>query len=161
MRKFQTIPCLFAFALLGACAAQTSEQDAPISEADAKIAEAMETAANANRAVSEVEVAVAQPRRASPGQVVPAGVQLPEEIRQPISVDWQGRVEPLLQTIAARAGYTFNVIGRAPANPVLVTITAENEPLFDIVRRIGNMVDDTADVALNPASRIIELRYGG
>jgi len=133
----------------------------PIDEVDAKIAEAVEMSANANRAISQVEVATAAPVRAGPAQAVPENVVLPPEAVQPITVDWNGPVETFLQAIAQRSGYTLSVTGRAPANQIMISLRAEEEPLYGVVRRAGNMVHGYADIALNPSSQSIELRYGG
>lgn len=133
----------------------------PIDEVDAKIAEAVEMSANANRAVTEVEVATAAPVRAGPAASVPENVVLPPEAVQPITVDWNGPVETFLQAIAQRSGYALSVTGRAPANQIMVSLRAEEEPLYGVVRRAGNMVHGYADIALNPSEKTIELRYGG
>jgi uncharacterized protein YceK len=133
----------------------------PIDEVDAKIAEAVEMSANANRAVTEVEVATAAPVRAGPAQSVPENVVLPPEAVQPITVDWNGPVETFLQAVAQRSGYALSVTGRAPANQIMLSLRAEEEPLYGVVRRAGNMVHGYADIALNPSNKAIELRYGG
>ena len=145
------------------CASQSGRgvDTPPIDEVDAKIAEAVQTSANANRAISEVEVATAAPVRAGPQQHVPENVVLPPEAVQPITVDWNGPVETFLQAISHRSGYRLVVTGRAPANQIMISLRAEEEPLFGVVRRAGNMIHGYADIALNPANRTIELRYGG
>jgi len=76
-------------------------------------------------------------------------------------VDWNGPVETFLQAIAQRSGYTLSVTGRAPANQIMISLRAEEEPLFGVVRRAGNMVHGYADIALNPSNKTIDLRYGG
>lgn len=155
------IPAFLAILALGACTAKTVEPvDPPVSDIDRIIADAADRAARANVAVSEVEVAIADPQRAGPGQTIPPSVRLPDEIVQKIDLDWQGPVEPMLQALADRAGYTFRVIGRAPATPVTVSITQEDVPLHDVVREAGTMVNDVADVILNPSLKMIEMRYG-
>lgn len=133
----------------------------PISEADLKVAEAVEITSRANQAIAEVEVAVAAPTRAGPNQTVPAGVTLPAELTEQISIDWQGKVEPLLAALAGKMGYRFAVTGSPPAVPVVVSMSAKNEAVHDIIRRAGNMIHDHGDIALNPGARTIELRYGG
>lgn len=147
------------------CAACTTTQGVPalppISEADLKVAEAVEISSRANRAIAEVEVAVAAPKRAGPNQTVPPGVTLPAELTEEITIDWQGKVEPLVAAIAGKMGYRFAVTGRPPAVPVVVSMSAKNEAVHDIIRRAGNMIHDHGDIALNPATRTIELRYGG
>jgi hypothetical protein len=158
-----TLTTLAAAAALSACAKsgmETSEAP-PIDEVDAKIAEAVETSSNANKAISEIEVATAAPVRPGPAQHVPENVVLPPESVQPITVDWNGPIETFLQAISERSGYDLAVTGRAPANQVMVTISADEEPLYGVVRRAGNMVHGYADIGFNPANETIELRYGG
>lgn len=140
---------------------ERAPQTPPIDLVDAKIAEAVEISANANRAISEVEVATAAPVRAGPSRSVPENVVLPPEAVQSITVDWNGPVETFLQAVAQRSGYKLSVTGRAPANQVMISLRAREEPLYGVVRRAGNMVHGYADIAFNPSSRSIEIRYGG
>lgn len=132
----------------------------PITSADRAIAEAVTISANANQAIAEVEVATAAPERPGPGATLPPGVKMPQELAQNMTIDWQGRIEPLLEAIAQRIGYRFTVIGRTPANPVIISVTTKDEPVANIVRRVGNLVHDHGDVVLNPRAKNIELRYG-
>ena len=132
-----------------------------IIEVDRKIAAAVEQASNANQAISEMEVATAAPIRAIPAARIPSGVVLPPESVQPVTVDWNGPVENFLEDMARRAGYGFAIIGRPPANEILVTIRAREEPLYGIVRRAGSMIHGYADIGFDPEIRQIELRYGG
>ncbi|MCW3782589.1 DotD/TraH family lipoprotein [Defluviimonas salinarum] len=162
MRK-TTASVLVMAAIVSACGSMTEKtaEVPPIEAIDSRIAEAVETSANANRAIAEVEVATAAPVRQGPGQAVPPNVVLPPEAIQPVTADWQGPVEPFLEEMATRAGYSFSVTGRKPANPMMITITANEEPLFGVVRRAGAMAHGYADIGFNPSARTIEIRYGG
>lgn len=146
-------------ALLASCAPQIEDlpEDPGI---DDQIHEAVATSAKANKAIAEVEVATAAPVRPGPAASVPAGVVLPADAVQPVTIDWQGAIEPFLAEMARRAGYSYRTTGKAPANPVMITITANEEPLFGVVRRAGNMAHGYADIAFNPTARLIEIRYG-
>ena len=161
--KYLAASSLVAVTLLSACGSMTTETPKvdPIPEIDAKIADAVETSSKANEAIAQVEVATAAPVRAGPGQSVPPGVVLPPEAVQPVTVDWQGAIEPFLAEMAVRAGYAFSVTGNKPANPMMISITANEEPLFGVVRRAGAMAHGYADIAFNPSAKIIEVRYGG
>lgn len=161
MSKNKLYILLMATAALGACAKPQMEASPAIVAVDEKIADAVDMASNANAAISEVEVATAAPVRAAPAAEIPASVVLPPESIQPVTVDWNGPVESFLENIAERAGYDFIVSGRAPANQVMITISAVDEPLFGVVRRAGNMIHGYADIGFNPKSKKIELRYGG
>ena len=161
--KHTKVSMLAMAALLSACAA-TGDKPVkvdPIPAIDSKIAEAVETSANANEAIAQVEVATAAPVRTGPGMTTPPNVVLPVESVQPVTVDWNGPIEPFLQQMATRAGYAFKVTGNKPANPMMVTINASEEPLFGVVRRAGAMAHGYADIAFNPGARVIEIRYGG
>lgn len=160
LKKTYALSLLTAVALT-ACAPQVTEDTPEINEVDKRIADAVEKASNANTAIAEVEVATSSPVRAAPGSEVPQNVVLPAEAVQPITVDWNGPVESFLEDISHRAGYDLIVTGRAPANQVLITITADEEPLFGVVRRAGNMIHGYADIGFNPGVKKIELRYGG
>lgn len=160
--KFFSRPILgltIAGLLLSACV-NTQNVANPIPEIDGKIAEAVETSANANQAISEVEVATAAPKRPGPGSTVPTGVVLPPESIQPVTIDWQGPIEPLLEEMANRAGYAFRTTGVKPKNQVMVSITSNEEPLFGVVRRAGSMAHGYADIGFNPSAKLIEIRYG-
>lgn len=161
MSNLKVILPLLAAAAMSACTAPKSEDIPEIIEVEAKIADAVEKASSANAAISEVEVATAAPVRAAPAAALPANVILPADAVQPITLDWNGPIESLLEDIAERSGYDLVVTGRAPANQVMVTLVAKNEPLFGVVRRAGNMVHGYADIGFNPSSKKIELRYGG
>lgn len=154
-----------AFGVLAVSACSTTPPDEmldpSIVRVEERIADAVEVSAAANRSISEVEVATSAPVRMGPAQTLPDDVVLPPSAVQPISVDWNGPVESFLMAIASRADYELSVIGRAPTNQVMISLMAEDEPLFGVVRRAGNLVNGYADIGFNPDAGIIELRYGG
>ena len=161
MKKTILLPLALA-GLVSACASpETRPTVPPIPSIDQKIADAVEISANANRAIAEVEVATAAPVRSGPGQTIPPNVVLPADAVQPVTVDWQGPIEPFLKEMADRAGYRFTVTGNKPANQMMITITANEEPLFGVVRRAGAMAHGYADIGFNPSAKSIEIRYGG
>lgn len=164
MKPSLTITLFISAFALSACSSifgPGPEEDRPADAVDMRIAEAVDTSSKANKAISEVEVATAAPVRSAPAQTIPDNVVLPPKSVQPITVDWNGPIETFLEAISARSGYDLVVTGRAPANQVMVTISADDEPLYGVVRRAGNMVHGYADIGFNPANETIELRYGG
>lgn len=162
MARLSTFTLFVAALALSACSGVRGvEQIQPITDIDQIIAEAVEISSNTNRAIAEVEVATAAPVRPGPGSQVPPTVILPPEAIQPITVDWQGPIETLIEDLAGRAGYGFRVTGRAPANRMMVSVVANEEPLFGVIRRAGAMAHGYADIAFNPSTRTIEIRYGG
>lgn len=143
-----------------ACVRRPVDPDVPgISRIDQMIADGAAESAAANRAVSEIETAVAAPKAPAPAQTFPGGAAPPAALAQLVSIDWDGPIEPLVRSLAARAGYSFAVKGRRPATPVTVTIHRREQPLWTIVRDVGVLVTDRASVVLDLVSRQIEVRY--
>lgn len=91
----------------------------------------------------------------------PPHTVLPPHAVQPVTITWNGELEPLLMNIAQRGGYTFRSSGQRPPAPMVVSIVADEEPLFGVVRRAGMMTTGYADISFDPASRVIELHYRG
>jgi len=75
------------------------------------------------------------------------------------TVDWSGPVEPLVKQMAQAAGYRLNVLGTAPAIPVMVTVYEKDKMLADILRNVGYQCGRRAAVVIYPDNRVIELRY--
>jgi len=75
------------------------------------------------------------------------------------SVDWNGPIGPLVKKIAEATNYKLNVLGTRPAIPILVSVSAKDTPLADILRDAGFQCGKKANIVVYPASKIIELRY--
>lgn len=75
------------------------------------------------------------------------------------SIDWSGPIGPLVHKIGKATNYKVHVLGTAPAIPILVSISAKDTPLSDILRDAGFQCGNKASIAIYPASKIIELRY--
>ncbi len=149
--------------VLAACAPvqmAPSSEDTRLREIDAMIAASVERASKASWAVAAAEAALIVPERAGPGQTIPPGVELPEELHQKVWLDWHGPVESLLAALAKRIQYSFSVVGERPATPTMVTFRHQRIELYEVVRRAGIAIHARGDVALSPADRRIELRYG-
>ena len=76
-----------------------------------------------------------------------------------VSIDWSGPIEPLLLKIAYASCYKFRVLGVKPAIPVMITISAHDTPMADILRDTAFQALTKAQVMVYPQERIIELRY--
>ena len=78
---------------------------------------------------------------------------------QMVSVDWVGPVEPVLNSLAKKSHYRVNTLGQIPVVPVLVNVNRQNAYLADIVQDITFQIQNHAELTLNPAEKLIELRY--
>jgi len=77
----------------------------------------------------------------------------------PTSIDWNGPVEPLVRQIANATNYKLNVLGKPPAIPVIVSISAKDTPMGDILRDVGYQSGKRANIVIFPSTHRIELRY--
>jgi defect in organelle trafficking protein DotD len=78
---------------------------------------------------------------------------------QVASIEWSGPVEPLVKRAAKIAHYKVRTLGPNPAIPVLVSISAKDTPLADILRDANFQCGSKASIVVYPASKVIELRY--
>lgn len=129
------------------------QQDTTLA-AEKKLTEAAVSVSHSLAQLAEIQHAV------HPAAKIPAGPE-PKRIGMAdvASVDWTGPVEPLLRKVAAASHYKFRVMGKAPAIPVLVSVSAKSLPLADILRDITYQSQQHAKVVLYADQRIIELRY--
>jgi len=122
--------------------------------AEAKLAE---TAASVSRSLAEL----AEIERSTHPQAKLLSPVDPDMIGmgQLASIDWSGPIGPLVKKIAEASKYKLNVLGTAPGIPILVSISAKDTPLSDVLRDANFQCGNKANIVVYPASKIIELRY--
>ena len=116
-----------------------------------------ETATSISKSLAQL----AEMERAShPQAVMPSPVD-PEMIgmNQMASIDWSGPIGPFIKKIATASNYKLNVLGKPPGIPILISITAKDTPLADVLRDANFQCGNKANIVTYPASKIIELRY--
>lgn len=123
---------------------------------DAALAEAAVSVSTSLSKLAEIQQAVhPQARLPEPPNAAKIGMA------DLASVDWTGPIEPLVRKIASASHYKLRVLGHAPAIPIIVSVTAKDTPLADILRDLGFQAEQQAGLVLYPSSRVIELRYRG
>jgi len=122
--------------------------------AEAQLAEAATSVSKSLISLDEIQQAVTPP---------PANFQPPTPdsygMSNLVSIDWSGPIEPLVNQIAASAGYSVRVMGKEPAVPVMVYLSEKNQPLGEVLRNAGYQCGDKADIIVFPKNKTIELRY--
>ncbi len=128
--------------------AEMNNQDAQL-----QIAEAASSVGKSLQQLSAMQMA------ATPKVEVPDIDPKTTGMTQVASLDWYGPVLPLLEQIAKATGYQVQVLGNAPAIPVMVSMSVNSQIMADILRNVAYQAHNQATIAVNPAKRIIELRY--
>lgn len=75
------------------------------------------------------------------------------------SVDWSGPIEELTARIAKEAHFKLRVLGRVPAVPVLISLSAKDVSLAELLRDIDYQAGKKANIHVYPNSQTVELRY--
>lgn len=122
--------------------------------AEAQLAEAATSVSKSLTSLNAIQQA-ATPPKYNPDPPDPASYGMANLV----SLDWSGPIEPLVQQIAASTGYHVNIVGRAPAVPIIVSIAEKDTPIGIILRNAGYQCRNQADIVVYPKTRTIELRY--
>ena len=155
-----------------AAAPRANESPRP-DPAEMRLAEAAERAEAALTALAMMRAAEMPPSPAgmpaeAPGSSlglgsspVPRSSLVPAELRRAVTVDWIGPVETLAEALARRADYGFAMGGAAPARPVMVSVTARNLPLIEVLRDTGLQAGDAATLTVDAGRRAVRLDWTG
>jgi defect-in-organelle-trafficking protein DotD len=119
-----------------------------------KLAQAADKASNALDSIAGIEQ---QRSPATPPLEDYTGA--PPNLMQPVSIRWSGGIEPVTKTLAERAGLRFRVKGNVPPIPLTVNVDAYQQPILHVLHDIGLQAGHRADLAVDGASGVVELRY--
>jgi defect in organelle trafficking protein DotD len=75
------------------------------------------------------------------------------------AIDWSGPIEPLLEKISSMSSYRVKYIGHPPPIPIVVSISAKEAVIADILKNAGLQAGRRAGIVVYPDARIIEIRY--
>jgi len=122
--------------------------------AEAKLADAATSVSQSLQQLAEIERAT-HPQAQLPAPPAPGAIGM----AQIASIEWNGPVGPLVEKIAAASNYKVRTLGTSPAIPVLISISAKDTPLADILRDIGFQCGEKANIVVYAERKVIELRY--
>lgn len=147
---------LFSAMLLLGC--NTTYKKPPVNEpsddATIQLAEAAISVSDSMHEMAKVEKVIAPPTQDNT-LTIPNAYSLQTRA----SVDWSGPIEEVTHRIAKTAHFKLRVLGKAPAVPVLVSLSIKDETLAAILRDIDYQAGNKASIHVYPRHRIVELRY--
>ena len=144
--------CCLLIGLAG-CAKQIPVPLTPASDnASIKIAEAADSVSNSLVELARIQAEATPPVRELPDPVTYG-------IRGAASVDWAGPIGPLVKKLARASQFHYRVLGRPPAVPIIVNVSAKSAPLASLLRDVDFQAGNKADVVILAHARVIELRY--
>jgi len=75
------------------------------------------------------------------------------------SINYNGDLETVLQTIANKGGYKVKTVGNKPSIPVLVNLTERNQVLANILQNLAYQAAKQATITVDPSQKTINLAY--
>ena len=126
----------------------------PSTDATIQLAEAAISISDSMHEMATVEKVITPPNRKNSLTIPNISV-----LQNRASVDWSGPIEELVQRVAKAAGFRFHVLGKPPAIPVLISITAKDETLVEILRNIDYQAANNACIHVIPNRHLVELSY--
>lgn len=80
-------------------------------------------------------------------------------MEQVVTMPWQGTIEQAVSKLASFSGFEVKFMGKPPTIPILVQIGGNPATISDHMRNIGIQAGSRADIVVDPAQKIVEVRY--
>lgn len=150
------VPLFVLIAFLTSCTTTFKKppMNNPSDDASIKLAEAAVSVSDSMLEMAKVEKVITPPTKDNT-LTIPNAYNLQARA----SVDWAGPIEELTARVAKAAHYRIRVIGKAPSVPVLISLTAKDTSLAELLRNIDYQAGKKADIHVYPNSQVVELRY--
>lgn len=159
-RHFTPAVLLAATMLLTACETHGPMfvKDPQLVASPDKVSMMLAQAADKSAAALETLAAVEQ-KRTPAASIAPIN-GAPAELRRAVTVNWIGPANEITTMLAHRAGYNFEILGAAPATPIVVSIDVTNKPVIEVLRSVGLQLGARADIHVDSERKVVELQYG-
>jgi defect in organelle trafficking protein DotD len=74
-------------------------------------------------------------------------------------IDWVGPIGPLMSRLGEMSNYRVKFLGTPPAIPIVVSISARQTVLAEILQNASFQAGQRAKILVFPENRVIEVRY--
>lgn len=148
---------LMQVALLTSCAHHSFRKppaNNPADDATIKLAEAAVSVSDSMLEMNRVEKVI-HPPQLDNVLTIPNACNLQARA----SIDWSGPIEELTERIAKAAHYRLRVLGQLPSLPILISISAKDKSLAELLRDIDYQAGKRAYIHVYPNCQVVELRY--
>ena len=119
----------------------------------------MQLASAVDRASASLQTLAAIEQKRTPAFSVSSVPDAPVQLMRTVTLDWTGPIAPLVSQLANRASYKFQIQGNEPAVPVVVSVTAVEKPVIEILRDAGLQAGQRANVVVDAERQIVEINY--
>jgi len=84
---------------------------------------------------------------------------IPKDFAKKETFNYVGTVQKAIEGIAGLAKYKVYIVGNAPAQPIMISISAKDQVLMDTLRDVNAQIGDKASISLAPNARLITLTF--
>jgi defect-in-organelle-trafficking protein DotD len=150
---------LSAVVLLSSCGTKPQEatlDSSYMTSVDNRLNKAAEQAAKAQTDLARIQKARTNP---SPLPLDEIGMNLPDELKRPATLEWSGPAHEAAKRIAALVGYQFSVVGNPPSIPPVIHVSLQEVPAAKALEQIGLQAFPFGEVAVDPNQKRVEFRY--
>ena len=74
-------------------------------------------------------------------------------------IDWVGPIGPLVSRLGEMSNYRVKFLGTPPAIPIVVSITAKQTVIAELLQNASLQAGQRAKILVLPENRVIEVRY--
>lgn len=90
---------------------------------------------------------------------IPSAMQVPEGLERPMTIAWTGDLESLIFIVGKETGWKVNAPTGLRVAPVIIAINAKDKPAFEVLRDVGAIAGEAADVVVSVANKTLTVAY--
>lgn len=154
--NYKIVIIFIVSALLASCATTFKKPPTnnPSDDATIKLAEAAISVSDSMIEMARIEKVITPPHRDNTLSIPNA-----YNMQARASVDWSGPIEELTARITKASHFRLRILGNSPSIPILISMTAKDKSLAEILRDIDYQAGKKASIHVYPNSQVVELRY--
>jgi defect-in-organelle-trafficking protein DotD len=147
-----------AVALLAGCASNETQQESQVLEQNHYV-----LVSDLNQSAQKVSASLQQLAMIEKASG-PTSAPLPfvkvkaSALQQTMTLNWSGPIAPVVRQVAAKMGWSVQVLGKLPVTPVLVNLNGTST-VKDMLQNIDLQAGQNASVMLLPKYKLVSLRY--
>lgn len=157
MLKLKAIVAALSVAALAGCQTAPPQQMPLAPQADADVtAKLAQTAVQASESMQRLAQMRVNGRSMQPTDT-PA---IPPGLEVPVSIEWVGPLNGLVEKIAGMTGYKFSgELGNRPAIPVVVSVKQVDRTAWFLIENADSQAHPAANIIVRPDSRELLVQY--
>jgi len=90
---------------------------------------------------------------------IPSAMQVPEGLERPMTIAWTGDLESLIFIIGKETGWRVTEPTGLRVSPVIIAINAQAKPAFEVLRDVGAIAGEAADVVVSVPNKTLTVAY--